>query len=454
MLSIMNIKDLTRFFLLSAFPIMLACNRSPQENSAQFAKEQIRTVTVISKTISLEFQSFGTAVYFNKADVFPTTEGYIESIDVEEGMKVKKGRVLAKINQQKLLIRKDQIEAEVHSKQALQYLAQEKLQEGIKTMDARFITIKNAEANLEQKRIELENISNTYENKKKLFEIGGVAEEELKNVKIQHLSAQSKLLQTEGELEIQKIGFRDEDIMKAGYEVPNTEEERKQLLIKINTRMLEAEKKVAEAQLNAVLSELKNIDLLLKETIITSPISGIIGSRYLDIGEKATPDKQLFTIFNIDKIYVQIDVSEKDLVKIKTGQMAVIIHEEDVTNKIEGEVKLISPFINPETRTARVKILVDNNGRDLIPGMFVRVTIITGKPQNHLLVDQDSVLTDNQNATYVFLVRNNILFKREVIAEFIYKDKIVITKGLEKGDIICKKPSLSYRDGLEVEVIP
>ena len=74
---------------------------------------------------------------------------------------------------------------------------------------------------------------------------GYVTKEELDAVRTQYLSYETKLVQAEGDLEIQRLGFRDEDIIDAGYKIPETEEERYGLLVLINTKMLAAERDVA-----------------------------------------------------------------------------------------------------------------------------------------------------------------------------------------------------------------
>lgn len=432
--------------------ISLSCRNETVKQEA----EQIERISVAisrNEIINPEFDTFGTIIYFNKADIFPTTEGHIEYLLTEEGREVTRGQVLAKLMQQKLIIKKEESEAEIKSKKALLELSEEKLKEGQKGIEAKLIAIKNTEAELEQRRAEFENISNVYDNKKKLFKVEGVSKEELEAIKTQYLSYKTKFAQTEGELEIQKLGFRDRDIIEAGFRVPENYEKRKQILIEINTRMLEAERKVAEAELNAVSANLRTIELLISETIIRAPISGVIGSRYLDIGEKVTTESRLFTIFNIERVYIQIEVSEKDLSLIRPGQKALIYTEADKSNWREGSVKLISPFINPETRTARIKLEMDNTDRLFSPGMFVRVKIITGLPEKRILIPKDSVLTGPGGNYYLFLVRKNRLFKQEVEVGSEHQDSIVILDGIEEGDRVCSNPSVSFRDGMEVEVI-
>ncbi len=462
-------KYLNRYFLLKIiliiYIIMIAsCSKSEQVEFIT-PPEQVEVVVIEKEIVKPEFITFGTVVFFNKADIFPTAEGHIDAIYVEEGMVIDKGDILAKLRQQKLLISREDAEASVESKQALLTLSEEKLVQGVKGIEAKLIAIRNAEAELEQKRNEFLNISTTYENKQRLFDAGGVTKEELDAVRTQYLSYETKLIQTEGELEIQYLGFRDEDIISAGYQVPHSEEEKYNILVLLNTKMLVAERDVAEAELNSALSSLKTIELLIDETIIRSPISGTIGSRYLDIGEKATPETKLFTIFNTDKVYIQIEVSERDLLRILPGQTAYVILDswtieakEESSNpvsdsSISGTVKLISPFINPETRTCGIKIEVLNSNKLLTPGQFVNIKIITGEPEERIAIPEKSILTDDSGNEYVFLIRDSRLFKQSIVSDYTSNNRIIVKEGLEIGDIICKKPSHTFLDGLEVEAI-
>ncbi len=437
-------------------PLLLMVLVSCQEKSpepASFYVEQIRVAVVNEELVSPEYRSYGTVAHLNKADVYPSTEGNIEELDAEEGMAVEKGQILAQLDRRRLLIRKKEAEADIGSQRAQLRLAEEKLKEGEKAVEAKLIAIRNAESELEQKRIELENIQTTYASKQRLFEVEGVSREELERIKTQYLSARTEVEQAEGELEIQRIGFRDRDLRNAGYAVPSGEEERRKLLILLNTRMLAAERQVAEAELNAALANLQTIELLLAETTIRAPIAGIVAVRYAELGEKATPEQTLFTIFNTDAVYIQVDVSEKDLPRIQSGQKAIVLAEHSSKAKLEGQVRLISPYIDPSTRTARVRILLNNLGQELSPGMFVRLRIITGKPTREFLIPESAILEEPEGGSYVYLVRNRRLFRHSIEVGSAYGEKVVVRSGLEKGERVVLEPSPAYRNGMQVEVL-
>jgi multidrug efflux pump subunit AcrA (membrane-fusion protein) len=433
---------------------LAGCEKEPDaelQTAAQL-KESVKTVRAVSETVTPVLATFGTVVHLNKADVYPTTEGIIEALLAEEGDRVGRDQVLAQLNQDRLLISRDEVTAAIQSKRSLVSLSREKLAEGRRAVEAQILAIQKAEVELEQRRAEFENAQTVYQNKQKLFAVGGVSEGELDTIKTRYLAAQTALSQAESDLSIQMIGFRDQDILAGGYPVPSAPEERKRILVELNTRKLAAEIQVAESELGAALSEQRRIDLLIDETAIRSPIDGLVGARMMDLGERATPQALLFTILNIRQVYVQIDVSEGDLSDIRVGQRVKLLMEEDSRPR-EGRVKLVSPLIDPKTRTTRVRVLVDNSNRDLIPGQFVRVEIATGEPVERITVPEDSVLTDTGGQSLVFLVRDGVVFRREIRVAWVQQDRVVLDSGLQSGDRIALDPSFSYRDGMEVEVL-
>ena len=89
----------------------------------------------------------------------------------------------------------------------------------------------------------------------------------------------------------------------------------------INTGMLDAERRVAQAELGAARAELRRITMMLNDTTVRAPIDGIVGRRFVEVGEKAGQDTLLLTLFNTETLYAQIEVAEADLRKLQVGQL-------------------------------------------------------------------------------------------------------------------------------------
>ena len=420
-------------------------------------RKRIRVAHACLQTVRPVLETFGTLVYQSKADIYPGIDGTIESVLVEEGQRVYEGQTLAMFSKERLLTNSEQIEAVVASKQALLSLAEERLREGKRAVEARLLEIQKAKADLAQRETEYNNISNIYSNKKRVHEAGGISSGELEALRTQFVAAQMELIRAGKDLEIQQIGFRNEDILAAGLKVPEEDQQRRMVFTDINTRMLLAEQRVAEAELGAARAELRRVTMMLEETVVEAPIEGIVGMRFVEVGEKAGRDTLLFTLFNTDTVYAQVEVAESDLIGLRAGQEADVRFDADIQQTIEGKVELISPYINPQTRTARVRVSLDNSRGDYIPGMFARVRIYTGETKEQVTVPHQAVLTDPQALPsgdgVVHVVRNNRVFRQEVVVGQRFGDSVVILKGLAEGETVVLDSSLGLQDGTDVEVV-
>jgi len=450
--------------LSACFLSLLLWNQGCADRSEQTGayetqvRKKIRVAHSRLQTVRPVLETFGTLVYHSKADIYPGIDGTIENVLVEEGQRVSIGQSLALFSKERLLTNRDQIEAEVASKQALLSLAEERLREGKKAVEANILEIQKAKADLAQREAEYNNIAKIYSNKKRVHEAGGISSGELEALRTRLVAAQMELVRAEKDLEIQQIGFRNEDILAAGLKVPEEDQQRKMVFADINTRMLLAERRVAEAELGAARAELRRVIMMLEETVVEAPIEGIVGMRFVEVGEKAGRDTLLFTLFDTDTVYAQVEVAESDLIGLRAGQEADIHFEADLQQTIKGAIELISPYINPQTRTARVRISLDNSRGDYIPGMFARVRIFTGEAKEQVTVPYQAVLTDPQalpagNAV-VHVVRNERAFRQEVVVGQRVGDSVVILEGLKEGEAVVLDSSLGLRDGTDVEVVP
>ena len=147
-------------------------------------------------------------------------------------------------------------------------------------------------------------------------------------------------------------------------------------------------------------------------------------------------------------MYAAGEVGEKDIPDVRIGQDAEVRTEG--YPPLRGRVGLISPFLNPQNRSAGVKILLDNPGERLLPGMFVRITLFTGKPRSVPVVPE-SALLEEEGGSFVFAVRGGRLFRIPVVPGN-RKDGPAELAGVDRGEMIAEKPSRSWREGAAVEI--
>lgn len=442
--------------LLVFSPLITACRETQPER--EYHPMQIRTAEAQTENTAPYISGFGTVLYYSKADVYPPAEGYIENIYFEEGDKVNAGDILVKLGKEKLLLQRMEASAAVESRKSLLSLADERLKAGMLEAEQKIIAVKSGEAYLDQKIAELANMERIYAIKKQLYEAGGLSPEELENYKMAFKKASYETASAQNDLDILKCGYRDSDIISAGYPVPQETDKWNEIIKKINTSILTAERNAAESDLNAALAELAIIDLLIKETEIRSPISGIIGKREMEKGEKAEPGTRILTIFDSSKVYLRVEIGELRSLEIRKGNPAAALTD---YAEITGAVELISPVINPASRSREIKILADNSNNLFIPGSFAKVSIRTGEDRPCTVIPEAALLRDeNTDITSVFIVRNNTLFKKEIDVSFIQDNRAFISysegndgPGADiSGEIVCLDPDKRMTDGMRVEI--
>jgi Cu(I)/Ag(I) efflux system membrane fusion protein len=172
----------------------------------------------------------------------------------------------------------------------------------------------------------------------------------------------------------------------------------------------------------------------LTEVPILSPISGYIVEKTAVRGMKAEAGAPLYRIADLSRVWVYADLYENEAPLAKTG-LAARIEFPYANNRrgIDGKIAYVDPFLNPATRTLRVRLDVDNPGLMLKPEMFVDVKIATALGER-LSVPHDAVLSGG-SSHYVFVDRGNGYFQpRSVTLAGEGDSYTAIASGLSPGE--------------------
>ncbi|MCM8777995.1 MAG: efflux RND transporter periplasmic adaptor subunit, partial [Candidatus Omnitrophica bacterium] len=159
----------------------------------------------------------------------------------------------------------------------------------------------------------------------------------------------------------------------------------------------------------------------------------------------------LVTIADISRVKIVASVAEVELGRIGKGKKAEVRVDAYPEKVFYGEVYKISPFVDPITRTVEVEILVDNNSQLLKPGMFARSTIILRTHKNAFVVPEKAVFKE-EDKSYVLVVDDFIVKKREVKTGMVEDGYIEITEGLSGGEKVVVEGGIGLEDGTKVEV--
>ena len=171
---------------------------------------------------------------------------------------------------------------------------------------------------------------------------------------------------------------------------------------------------------------------------LNSPISGIVIERNGTIGATVGSDANLFKIIDISRVWIDANIFEKDLDRVRRGQEVNISVPAFPGVNFSGKVILISSVVDPETRTVKVRTEVPNSDGRLKPDMFANVRIITDLHRTAISIPQAAVL-DDRGKSIVFVNEADGYQKRPVTVGIQGDGRVEIIEGLQAGDKVVVK---------------
>ena len=134
---------------------------------------------------------------------------------------------------------------------------------------------------------------------------------------------------------------------------------------------------------------------------LRAPFDGQIIEKHITRGEKLGDDTETFTIADMDTVWVDLNIYQKDLPFIQPGLPIVISGGKGFTD-VTGTIDYVSPIINEETRTALARVILPNPEGTLRPGLFITGYVTTGEQLYQVVVPKDAVQTlHDQNVVFV-----------------------------------------------------
>ena len=220
----------------------------------------------------------------------------------------------------------------------------------------------------------------------------------------------------------------------------------------------------ARADVEAQKAVVQSAQIDLGRTVVRAPISGRIGRSFYTTGAlvKAAQDNALTTIQRLDPIYVDIQQSSADLLRLReqtlAGQVAadhapVRLHLE--TGSIYPEVGTLSfedVTVDPATGSQTIRAVFPNSQHLLLPGMFVRGQVSQGMQARGILVPQRAVSRDERGRPTLLVVgKNNMSELRMVEADRSVGESWLVTSGLRPGEKVIVEGGPLLRPNMPVK---
>lgn len=195
------------------------------------------------------------------------------------------------------------------------------------------------------------------------------------------------------------------------------------------------------------------VDNLLENTVLRSPIDGVVTARNYDAGDLYGMSAPIYTVEQIVPVKLLVGISESDYSKVKKGD-AIEITADAIPGKVfYGKVEKIYPTIDPATRTFTVEVVVDNKYKTLRPGMFARVAVNFGSNNNVVVPDVAVVKQQGSGERFVYVLNEDgtVTYQKVVLGRRMGAEYEVL-EGLQDGAKIVTGGQIRLKDGVKVTV--
>jgi membrane fusion protein, multidrug efflux system len=197
----------------------------------------------------------------------------------------------------------------------------------------------------------------------------------------------------------------------------------------------------------------ENAQVKLSKMSIVTPFAGIITDLpYLTPATKISSGQAVVSLMSYDKMYLEINLPEKNISDIQTGQNVIITNYTLAEDTLKGVVSELSPAISTETRTFKGKLTIDNPNLKLRPGMFVKADIIVARKDSAIVIPKSIILTSNRGKV-VFVVEQNTARERRINLGIDNQDYAEVLTGLKTNERLVIKGFETLRNDSKVKVI-
>ena len=210
----------------------------------------------------------------------------------------------------------------------------------------------------------------------------------------------------------------------------------------------------ALAREHAAQADLGRVQSARGDYIMTAPISGVVLNDYsLTTGAMISPSSPVADVADLRWLKATLKVPEASLFAVKKGMSVRLRLDALPTEEFEGRVSRIDQYVDPQTRTAAVEIVLDNGktGGRLLPGMFGQASVITRECRNAIVLPE-SALHSGSGGSYVLVAEQGRAKLKNVGTGIRENGKVQITKGLAAGDQVIVFGGSTLNGGEAVDV--
>jgi RND family efflux transporter MFP subunit len=225
------------------------------------------------------------------------------------------------------------------------------------------------------------------------------------------------------------------------------------------TLQLYNQKSANEAQLDQAKFSFKTAEAQLitakrqyNDTKIVSPVSGVVTVKSAENGSYLNIGTPIATIIDVNSLKVRVNVSEKNIGKVKAGDQVRLKTEVYPGKEFAGSIKTIIPKAD-ESHTYPVEISIKNNGCDLKAGMFFNVYFDKVEKGESIVIPRQSLIGGAKDPRVFVVDQSGIAKERKISIAQIIGDKIEVNSGLNVGELVVINGQLNLNDNTKVKIV-
>jgi membrane fusion protein (multidrug efflux system) len=224
--------------------------------------------------------------------------------------------------------------------------------------------------------------------------------------------------------------------------------------MKASYHMAKAAVDAARAQVEQRKAELGLAEKRYADSRVLAPFDAVVTKKMLHAGEISSVygyNWEALEVMDLSYIKIECDIAEKWLTRISPGMSTLIKVDAFPGEKFQGTITTMTPLVDPQQRTFKVKIVIPNGNNKFTAGMFARIKIALENRQGTIIVPIDDIL-QTPDGHFIFLVQDGKARWRQIELGIVEEKKAEVVSGLQPGDVVVTAGSHGLQDGTPVEV--
>jgi len=388
----------------------IGCSKQEKEKEPVVS---VQTMPAQRSAISQVASAEAVVFPLQQAVIAPKITSTITDFKVQRGSRVKKGQLLA------VLENKDLAAAAEASKGDLDQA------------EASYVTTVNSSLPQQMQKAELDAAAakaafdaqqKVYDSRKDLFQQGALPRRELDAAEVALVQARSQNEQAQKQFaDLQRLG--KQQALKAA---------------KGSQESAQGHYRAAAAQLSY--SEIR------------SPIDGVVTDRPLYVGDLATANQPILTVMNTSKLIAKAHIPQSEAAALKVGNPAEL-RVPGLDDPVKGRVSLVSPALDPGSTTIEVWVESSQPNGAVKPGMTVEVSMISKTAKDSVVVPTAAIFKNAEGADYVLLAGSDGKAHQKTVQLGVRNAELTqIAAGISPGDLVITSGGYAVPDGTQINI--